>query len=142
MTKRYKSRRRNNQQFFLWGGTILVVIIILGVWVSGQTTLPLAISVDEAAEKRDQGAFILDVRMVEEWEEHHIPDSTLIPLEELPGRLSEVPRDMEIVIVCRTGNRSQEGRDILLDAGFEQVTSMNGGIINWETLGYPTVKGP
>jgi rhodanese-related sulfurtransferase len=142
MTKRNRPRRRNNQQFFLWGGLILVVIIILGVWVSGQTTLPLAISVDEAAEIRDQGAFILDVRTVEEWEERHIPDSTLIPLDELPGRLSEVPQDMEIVVVCRSGNRSQAGRDILLNAGFEQVTSMSGGIIQWEALGYPTVNGP
>jgi rhodanese-related sulfurtransferase len=82
------------------------------------------------------------VRTVEEWEEGHIPDSTLIPLDELPTRLSEVPGDREIVVVCRSGNRSQVGRDILLDAGFEQVTSMSGGVNEWKSLGYPIESGP
>jgi rhodanese-related sulfurtransferase len=51
--------------------------------------------------------------------------------------VSEVPRDKEIVVVCRSGNRSQQGRDILLDAGFAQVTSMTGGLNEWRAKGYP-----
>jgi rhodanese-related sulfurtransferase len=51
--------------------------------------------------------------------------------------LNEVPRDRQIVVVCRSGNRSQQGRDILLNAGFEQVTSMTGGLNEWRASGYP-----
>jgi rhodanese-related sulfurtransferase len=146
MSKRYQARRNNSQQVIIFGGIILVAIILVGVWLAGQstaqTTLAPMISVEEAAQKRDQGAFILDVRTVEEWEEVHIPNSTLIPLDELPLRLSEVPSNREIVVVCRSGNRSQVGRDILLDAGFKQVTSMSGGVNEWESLGYPIVSGP
>jgi rhodanese-related sulfurtransferase len=91
---------------------------------------------------REAGAFILDVRQPEEWLDHHIPGSTLIPLGELPARLSELPEDKEILVVCRSGNRSAEGRDILLEAGFEQVTSMAGGLTEWRSAGYPTVSGP
>jgi len=40
-------------------------------------------------------------------------------------------------VVCRSGNRSQQGRDILLAAGFMQVTSMDGGMNAWQTSGYP-----
>lgn len=104
--------------------------------------LPKEISVDEAALKRDQGAFILDVRQPEEWQEYHVPGSTLIPLDQLASRLNEVPKDKEVVVVCRSGNRSREGRDILLNANFDQVTSMAGGLREWSAKGYETVSGP
>jgi hydroxyacylglutathione hydrolase len=77
------------------------------------------------------------VRTAEDWNEFHAPDTTLIPLDELEARLDEVPRDREIVVVCRSGNRSQQGHDILLNAGFEQVTSMSGGLNEWRSKGYP-----
>ena len=100
------------------------------------------ISVSQAAEKRDSGAFMLDVRQPEEWNELHIPDATLIPLGELSTRLSEVPKDQEIVVYCRSGNRSKEGADILTRTGFTNVVSMAGGINQWSAAGYPTVTGP
>jgi rhodanese-related sulfurtransferase len=83
------------------------------------------------------GAFVLDVRTQEEWNEFHAPNTTLIPLDQLASRLNEVPRDRQIVVVCRSGNRSQQGQDILLNAGFEQVTSMTGGLNEWRASGYP-----
>ena len=91
---------------------------------------------------RDQGAFVLDVREQEEWNALHIPDATLIPLSQLSSRLSELPKDQEIVVVCRSGNRSAQGRDILLDAGFTNVTSMAGGMNQWQAQGLPTSTGP
>ncbi|NJC97513.1 MAG: rhodanese-like domain-containing protein, partial [Anaerolineae bacterium] len=96
-----------------------------------------AISVDEAWSMYQNGAYVLDVRTVEEWNEFHAPNTTLIPLDELASRVDEVPRDREIVVVCRSGNRSQQGRDILLNAGFEKVTSMTGGLNEWRARGYP-----
>lgn len=108
---------------------------------AGATALPAEVSVDEAAALRDDGAFILDVRQPEEWVEVHIPDATLIPLGELAARTAELPKDQEILVYCRSGNRSQEGRDILEAAGFESVTSMAGGIKDWVAAGYETVSG-
>ncbi len=105
-------------------------------------SLPPEINVDQAYQKYQEGVFFLDVRTVEEWNEYHIPNTTLIPLDELPNRLDEVPRDREIVVVCRSGNRSQVGRDILLNAGFTQVTSMAGGVKTWRSAGYPVTGGP
>ncbi len=71
---------------------------------------------------------------------HH--STTLIPLDELPDRLGELPKDQEIVVICRSGNRSQEGRDILIDAGYTQVSSMAGGLNEWKAAGYETITGP
>ncbi len=104
--------------------------------------LPDTISVAEAAVKRDAGAFILDVRTSDEWNTVHIPGATLIPLDQLGARLNEVPRDKEVVVVCHSGNRSTQGRDILKNAGYSQVTSMAGGMNQWQATGLPTVTGP
>ncbi len=118
---------------------IVVVIALFGSANSGK--LPAEISVQEAYQKYQQGVFLLDVREPEEWNEYHVPNTTLIPLGELASRLAELPKDREIVVVCRSGNRSQEGRDILLQAGFN-ATSMAGGLKTWSSMGYPTVSGP
>ncbi len=158
MSRRTSSRRRTRRRRKPSLGAILrrpavqlgilavaalaFVLIALTGNRSGASALPPEISVDQAYEKYQAGAFFLDVRTVEEWNEYHIPNATLIPLDELPNRLDEVPRDREIVVVCRSGNRSQVGRDILLDAGFPRVTSMAGGVKTWRSAGYPVVSGP
>ena len=120
-----------------------LVIVLLVIWGNyrtknnTQSSLPPEISVSEAYNKYQNGAFVLDVRTQEEWNEFHAPNTTLIPLDQLASRLNEVPRDKEIVVVCRSGNRSQQGRDILLNAGYTQVTSMQGGLNEWRASGYP-----
>jgi rhodanese-related sulfurtransferase len=114
----------------------LVIFIILQSASGDANSLPASVNVDTAYSMYNEGAFVLDVRTVEEWNEYHAPDTTLIPLDQLASRVNELPRDRDIVIVCRSGNRSQEGRDILLNAGFERVTSMTGGLIEWRARGY------
>ena len=88
------------------------------------------------------GALILDVRTQEEWDAGHIPDATLIPLDQLPARINEVPQDQRVVVVCRSGNRSAQGRDILKQAGWTLVTSMAGGMNQWTAAGYDFITGP
>jgi rhodanese-related sulfurtransferase len=146
-TVQLRDALKNN--VLLWGGgALLVVVIAAGAILVGSQQnspaaegLPAEISVDEAYQRYQDGAFVLDVRTPEEWDDYHAPDTTLIPLDELPDRLGELPQDEEIVVVCRSGNRSQEGRDILLDAGFEQVTSMTGGLNAWREAGYLLEEG-
>ena len=116
----------------------LVVFLILKLSPGETAGLPPTVSVSDAYDLYKSGAFVLDVRTQEEWNEYHIPNTTLIPLDQLPSRLNEVPHDRSIVVVCRSGNRSQQGRDILLNAGFKQVTSVTGGLNEWRAAGYPT----
>lgn len=104
---------------------------------------PLAseITPEQARSMAASGAFILDVREPSEWAEFHVAGTTLIPLGQLEKRLSEVPRDREVVVICRSGNRSTSGRDILAKAGFTSVTSMSGGLLSWRAKGFPTLSG-
>jgi rhodanese-related sulfurtransferase len=98
-------------------------------------TVPREVSVTEAARLRDEGALVLDVRQPDEWATGHVPGATLIPLGELEGRTAELPRDRTIVVICRSGNRSAQGRDVLLAAGFDAVTSVAGGMTAWQGAG-------
>jgi rhodanese-related sulfurtransferase len=146
-SRRKAQQQKKNNQLLLWGAVALIALVAIVWMIAGGNSnagggLPAEISVSEALAKRESGAFILDVRQPDEWNEAHVPDSTLIPLDQLPNRLNELPKDQEIVVVCRSGNRSAQGRDILLQAGFTNVTSMAGGLNQWKAAGYPTVSGP
>jgi len=152
MTKRVRRKAQPPKQqpkknnLLLWGVIALLVLGLSAVWLTSRGTAaasgyPREISMEEAAAKRDSGAFLLDVRQPEEWNEFHVPGSTLIPLGELASRVDELPRDQEILVVCRSGNRSEEGRNILIQAGFN-ATSMNGGLNEWRDRGYPIASGP
>ena len=113
---------------------IFLIASLGGEQTSNAGTLPASVSVEEAHQMYQEGTFVLDVRTPEEWNEFHAPDTTLIPLDELASRVNELPKDQPIVVVCRSGNRSQTGRDILLQAGFD-ATSMNGGLNEWRSKG-------
>jgi len=108
---------------------------------AGVQPLPAEVSTADALALREAGAFILDVRQPEEWAAGHISDATLIPLGDLASRVAEVPKDRQVVVVCRSGNRSAQGRDVLLGAGYPSVTSMAGGMNDWTAAGYPTESG-
>jgi len=116
---------------------IAVVAVILISRKPAAEPSPNEISISQAHEKYQQGVFFLDVRTQAEWDSYHIPNTTLIPLEQLGARVNEVPQDREVVVVCRTGNRSKTGRDLLVQAGYDQVTHMSGGVNAWQSAGYP-----
>ena len=121
---------------------IILVIFLIAQGGGGTTaTLSAEVNADAAYQMVQDGAFMLDVRTQEEWDEYHAPMATLIPLDQLQTRLNELPKDKEVLVVCRSGNRSQQGRDILLAAGFN-ATSMAGGMKDWYAKGFPIEGAP
>ncbi|MBM3699407.1 MAG: rhodanese-like domain-containing protein [Actinobacteria bacterium] len=83
--------------------------------------------------------FLIDVRTEEEYMQGYIETANLIPLQELESRLDEIPKNKQIIIYCRSGNRSREAANILINNGFGMVYDM-GGIIDWQQAGFPVVK--
>lgn len=101
------------------------------------TTLADSVDVDTVhAIKDNAGVFLIDVREPDEYAAGHIPGITLIPMGEVAARLAELPRDKEIIVTCRTGNRSSQIADLLREQGFTNVHNMTGGIVAWEEAGY------
>jgi rhodanese-related sulfurtransferase len=84
--------------------------------------------------------FLLDVRQPEEYRSGHIPGAKLIPLGQLHERMNELPKNQEIICVCRSGNRSMSATRQLASAGYN-VTNLQGGMIAWSRSGFPVTKG-
>lgn len=72
------------------------------------------------------GEFIVDVREEFEYEQGHIGDTPLIPLQQLPHRLTELPKDRMIYVHCQSGKRSAQAVQILQDHEF-QAANLEGG---------------
>jgi rhodanese-related sulfurtransferase len=97
----------------------------------------------EDAKARIDGAeklFVLDVRQPNEFKSGHISGANLIPLKELGSRLKEVPKDTEILCVCRSGSRSNAATKQLLAEGYT-VMNLRGGMMGWERANYPVKRG-
>jgi len=90
---------------------------------------------DEAARHVAQGAFLLDVREPDEWAEVHVEGAHLIPLDQVAARTAELPRDREVVVICRSGRRSGIAAEQLHAAGFSNVANLVGGILAWQRSG-------
>ncbi len=132
----------------LWLAAIMVVALLAlaGFWIARQSApaaeaLPDSVSVAEAAQMRAEGVYMVDVRTPAEYESGHIEGVPLIPVDELASRLDEVPKDQLVIFVCAAGGRSARARDIARDAGYTQVTSMDGGMAEWQAQKLPFVTG-
>lgn len=86
------------------------------------------------------GAFVLDVRQPDEYEEVRVPGAFLIPLGELPERVEEVPDGVLLHVICRSGARSGKAVEWLCTQGFEAV-NVAGGTLAWVDAGYPVDRG-
>jgi len=75
--------------------------------------------------------YLLDVRTPQEWQQRHIDGSVNIPLNKLPDRLTELPRDRSIVVHCAAGYRSSIAGSLLQQAGFARVAELTGGLAGW-----------
>lgn len=99
-----------------------------------------AVDAGAARQLVSDGALLLDVREPGEWNAGHAPQAIHQPL----GRLAVTDRRFttgrQVVVVCRSGNRSARATTMLVDAGFDAV-NLAGGMSAWEAAGLPTVSG-
>ena len=99
------------------------------------------IEATEVKTKLDRGDqfLLIDVREPHEFQICRIPGSTLIPLGEVPKRLSEINPESEIVVHCKSGARSAKAVDFLKQQGYRKVRNMKGGILAWSDKVDPSV---
>lgn len=84
------------------------------------------------------GAVLVDVREEAEWMAAHIPGSLHIAMSTIAGRVAELPRESRLVIVCRSGARSDRVAAWLRPQGFDAV-NLARGIEGWSRAGLPVV---
>lgn len=102
------------------------------------STLPEVIDAQTVAAIKDRDdVLLIDVREPFEYDEGHIPGITLIPMNSVPSRLSEIPTDKTVVLACRSGNRSGQVFQYLKAQGFTNIHNLEGGIVAWQGAGLP-----
>jgi molybdopterin/thiamine biosynthesis adenylyltransferase/rhodanese-related sulfurtransferase len=104
-----------------------------------ETTVPEVTPKDlKARLDRGDDLYILDVREPHEYQICNI-QGHLIPLGDLPGRVSELDSSREIVAHCRSGKRSAEAVEFLRKSGFRKIWNLKGGILAWADEVDPSV---
>jgi rhodanese-related sulfurtransferase len=117
--------------------SIGIIIIILGISACNQpknkSVIPEISSIEGEKLLSNPNYYFLDVRTITEHEAIRIPNTNVIPVQELASRLNEIKKfkDKKIVVYCRSGNRSGKGTAILNNAGFDAV-NLIGGMNQWQ----------
>ena len=78
-----------------------------------------------------ENPLFVDVRTRKEFEAISIPQSINIPRDELRERIGELPKDRDLVVVCRTGVRSYAACRVLKQSGFERLSNLSGGMMSY-----------
>ncbi|WP_282935665.1 rhodanese-like domain-containing protein [Paenibacillus sp. RC67] len=84
--------------------------------------------VDKLDQKDLGDSLIIDVREPMEWDYYHLDEAKLIPMNTIPARMTELPRDRTLYIVCAHGVRSANVCYYLRQQGYEDVINVEGGM--------------
>lgn len=94
------------------------------------------VSPSEAIQRTTKGdAYLIDVRTPEEFKKGHVKSSVNIPVDELRNRLSEVPKDRDVLVTCRVGYRGHLANRILHENGFSGAKNVTGGYLSLQLEG-------
>ena len=97
------------------------------------------IAPDELAPRLD-AVVLIDVRQPEEYVAGHVRTARLVPLQEVPDHVAELPTDTEVFVICRSGSRSAIASEFLIEQGVRAV-NVAGGTLAWADAGHEVVTG-
>jgi rhodanese-related sulfurtransferase len=89
-----------------------------------------------------RNAVVLDVRTAEQYGQGHLPQARNYPFEELTAKASQISKNKStpLLLVCQNGQRARKAEQVLTEAGYAEVYSLQGGLEAWQTAGMPVVK--
>jgi len=87
------------------------------------------------------GALLVDVREVDEVAQlaYDVPNIINIPLTVFEENFTKIPKDKDVVLVCKSGARSLRAAGFLVNHGYDKVVNMKHGMIRWVQKGFPTI---
>ncbi len=89
----------------------------------------------------DEKITLVDCREQSEWDEDHIEQAEFIPLSNFQSLYADKlkDKDAKIVIQCRSGKRSLQACQMLMQEGYSNLFNLEGGILAWKENNYPTI---
>jgi len=124
-------------------GFFVVLALLVKVEMSRFTRKFKMVNTNEAVQLMNKDdTIIVDVREDKEIKDGVIQNSQHITLGQLPDRIGHLGtnKQVPILVYCRSGTRSTSACTTITKAGFENVSSLTGGILAWEAANLPTVK--
>ena len=100
-----------------------------------ETGQPAEVDLETFAAAHADGAYVLDVRESHEYEAGHVPGAVPMPMNEVPERLMELPRDRTIFVICESGGRSAQVTQFLRSRDVDAV-NVAGGTGSWAARGW------
>lgn len=98
-----------------------------------------SIQPSQVAALQASGALLIDVRESGEFRSGHASGAKLIPVGQIAGKVNDLPKERQIIVMCQSGMRSQQAASLLAKNGFA-VLNVSGGIVNWRRSNLPLVK--
>jgi rhodanese-related sulfurtransferase len=99
-----------------------------------------AVSLDQARAEHEAGrAVLVDIREPLEHATGVAPGARLLPTQQLPSRLADLPRDRPVLLICNTQNRSRATYDALRERGWTNLRYVQGGMSEWARRQWPMV---
>jgi len=105
--------------------SIFIIFLILTACSQKYET----IATNRALELIDDGAIVIDVREIDEFNQGHIVGAINLPLNQIDTITYD--KDTTIILYCATGVRSQEAVKKLSDMGYTNLYNLDGGLLNW-----------
>lgn len=125
-------------------GSLASVVLALLLFGAGLPGIALAqgvsVSLEQARSEHEAGeAILVDIREPDEHATGVVAGARLLPMRQLSARLSELPRDRPVLLICNTQNRSRATFDALRERGWTNLRYVNGGMSEWNRRGWKTV---
>ena len=130
--------------------SLVALALLVGCSKPSETTTPSSssqkqvvnLSVQDLLKRYKAGEklLIVDVRTPEEFAAGHIEGALLSPLQNVEEGVKKIAKDQQIILICRSGNRSLQAYNILAGLGYTNLINVTGGMIDWEKAGGPVVK--
>ena len=122
--------------------TVIALITLLACATLAAAAVARSIPPQEAFAllKERRNIYLLDVRTQQEYQQAHLIDAHLIPIDQVERRVAELPKDRPILVYCAVGSRSAQVFNYLARRGFVEVYNLDGGIYAWAQRGYPVAR--
>lgn len=124
--------------------TIIFTILFFTLFNTSANWERVDVDAFEQSIEDNPDAFLLDVRTQVEWEQDgHLEGAMLIPHSDLEERADELPEDKDelIHLYCRSGNRSVDAANTLIDLGYTNIVELKTGINGWKEASKPVLYG-
>jgi thioredoxin len=105
-----------------------------------ETGAVVEVDLDNFAAAHAGGAYVVDVREDAEWEGGRVPGAVHVPMNTIPDRIGELPKDSPVFVICASGNRSRQVSDFLRAQGVDAI-NVAGGTNGWAQRGWPLDSG-